>query len=490
VYPALDHGEGKIRAQEGESMELLFESRLEITRVEGKLYFFQVKPEISPEPVLKPDTFSDGSGASIYGSVLHDGGMYRMWYQAWPGDWDGGDTSLVGYAESDDGISWKKPELGIVDYGGKKNNLCNLGFHSPSVFIDPEAHSTHRYRATGYTRPNRIGSTEVARAGYFTAHSTDGLHWELDSLEPRWEGADVITSVYHPAQQRAIVALKKGPRAGGFPRRSIWNADLIDSRWSGISCALIPDEFDDVGALSRGYASGDYYGMGMMPAGGGTVGFLWQFRHSLPRTADTEAGVFGAVDVSLVYQCGRGDRWLHSFGRKDFISHDDTPWGSGGIYTASCPVEAGDDQRLYFTSTLHSHGWYLDSRWKVQDNRKKELLEEKMCRIGYASWPRDRLFGFKADPDGWLELNLGRIERPVELVLNYKTERFGRVRIELPGRKDYSLDNSRSMVGDNLKSVVEWKTGSIIKPEDENPLIARIHMDCAKLYAFELRSPR
>ncbi len=153
-------------------------------------------------------------------------------------------------------------------------------------------------------------------------------------------------------------------------------------------------------------------------------------------------------------------------------------------------MEAGDDQRLYFTSTLHSHGWYLNSRWKVQDNRKKELLEEKMCRIGYASWPRDRLFGFKADPDGWLELNLGRIERPVELVLNYKTERFGRVRIELPGRKDYSLDNSRSMVGDNLKSVVEWKTGSIIKPEDENPLIARIHMDCAKLYAFELRSPR
>ena len=30
-----------------------------------------------------------------------------MWYQAWPKDWDGGDVSLVAYAESDDGIAWK-----------------------------------------------------------------------------------------------------------------------------------------------------------------------------------------------------------------------------------------------------------------------------------------------------------------------------------------------------------------------------------------------
>ena len=61
-------------------MELLFESRLEVKRVRGKLYFFQCSPKIHPEPVLVGDSFADGSGVSCYGSVLNDGGRYRMWY--------------------------------------------------------------------------------------------------------------------------------------------------------------------------------------------------------------------------------------------------------------------------------------------------------------------------------------------------------------------------------------------------------------------------
>jgi len=46
----------------------------------GKISFFQRRPTIHPEPVLVPDSFVDGGGASIYGTVLHDGGRYRMWY--------------------------------------------------------------------------------------------------------------------------------------------------------------------------------------------------------------------------------------------------------------------------------------------------------------------------------------------------------------------------------------------------------------------------
>jgi len=111
------------------TMELLFESRLEILRAEGKIYFIQVAPETHPEPVLEPDpdSFADGGGASIYGTVLDDGGRLRMWYQAWPQDWAGGNVNLVGYAESDDGIVWHKPQLNLVEYGNRPNNLCEVG---------------------------------------------------------------------------------------------------------------------------------------------------------------------------------------------------------------------------------------------------------------------------------------------------------------------------------------------------------------------------
>lgn len=469
-------------------MELLFETRLDIAAIEGKLYFRQIKPEVHPEPVLQPDRFTDGAGTSIYGTVLRDGGRYRMWYQSWPQDWDGRDVDLVGYAESDNGLDWHKPDLGIVEYGDQPNNLCNLGFHSPSVFIDPRAPDSHRYRATGYTGPGRKGAhQQIARPGYYTAHSADGLHWELDKATPQWHSGDVITSIYHPTQDRAIVACKFTPRVNGFRRRSIWNAELRDGQWSDEAhAALLPDEFDDICAMARGYASGDYYGMGMMPAGQGTVGFLWQFRHNLPRTAGAGAGVFGVVDVSLVYQASQGDRWLHRPGREDFISHEQTPWMPGGIYTSSCPVEVGGEQWLYITGAGHTHGWYVNDHWQVIEQRKREMIAAHMARLGVVKWPKDRLFGFRADPEGVLELSLRLPDRPVELKLNYRADTPGSIRVELPGIAGHSLAEAVPLVGDSLAGAAAWKSGTLIAPQPDGILRARLHLDRAEVFAYEL----
>lgn len=470
-------------------MELLFETRLEILGVEGKLYFIQVKPVLHPEPVLQPESFVDGAGASIYGTVLRDGGRYRMWYQAWPKDWGGHDVDLVGYAESDNGIDWVKPPLNLVDCGGGSNNLCDLGFHSPSVFIDPEAPSGHRYRATGYTAPGRRGSrSPVARRGYYTAHSADGLHWELDSATPQWDSGDVITNMYHPGQGRAIVALKFTRPVNGIRRRSIWNAEFRHGQWSTAYTALVPDEYDDICAIGRGYASGDYYGLGMMPAGRGTVGFLWQFRHSLPRTPGTGAGVFGSVDVSLVYQPGRGERWLHRPGREDFLTHGALPWNSGGIYTASCAIDVGDEQWLYYTGTLYSHAWYLSENWEMIEERRRHLIETGMSRIGFVRWPKDRLFGFRADPGGVLELDLGEVSEPCKLLLNYRAAAGGSVRVDLPGVSGHALADAVPLSGDHLAEPAAWREGSMILPQRDKRLTARIHLDCAEIFAYELRA--
>lgn len=91
-------------------MELLFESRTNLGGFSGHLNFIQHKPRIHPEPVLVPDTFADGAGVSIYGSVLNDGGRLRMWYHAIPKDWDyQRDMSSIAYAESADGQRNRRP---------------------------------------------------------------------------------------------------------------------------------------------------------------------------------------------------------------------------------------------------------------------------------------------------------------------------------------------------------------------------------------------
>ena len=96
------------------------------------------------EIVLESDRPWEGGGVH-YSCVLQDGLHYRMWYRADEGTTGDStdENALVCYAESQDGIHWKKPDLGLVETynGGANNNI----FHrreqgiNPSVILDPNA---------------------------------------------------------------------------------------------------------------------------------------------------------------------------------------------------------------------------------------------------------------------------------------------------------------------------------------------------------------
>ena len=75
------------------------------------------KPAQRTEPVIK----AEETDIMIYaGSLLHDEGRYRLWYECWPGRDIGtdriGEHDLLRYAESDNGMDWHFPELGLVEY--------------------------------------------------------------------------------------------------------------------------------------------------------------------------------------------------------------------------------------------------------------------------------------------------------------------------------------------------------------------------------------
>ena len=476
-------------------MELFFESRPEIAEdTTGKVQFFQRKPQIHPQPVLEPDSLVDGAGISLYGTVLNDGGRLRMWYQAWPRNWKGGNADYVGYAESDDGVAWTKPKLGLVDFEGTDNNLVDLKGHPPAFFVDPDAPADHRYRGTICTGPFHEGAqAHLTRYGFYTAHSADGLHWAYDRDEPRWKSADVINCAYNPTRRQALIAMKYMHRFQGFTRRSIWNAEFKDGEWTDQHMALIPDDYDNVRAMSQGFAGADYYGMGLMPAGNGMVGFLWQFRHSnLPRTVDASA-FFGSVDVTLTYQNRAGDCWQHAPGRPDFINHAEIPWGGGGVYTAAYPVDVGDEQRLYFSASRRSHAWYLDRKdLSLNEGNLQTLIDEGIGRIGFVSWPKWRLFGFRSDPRGTVPLYV-RLDAPCEFRLNYECEPGGSIRAELPAigaavpaAEGRGLADAVALTGDSLSSPLTWQNGTTIQPGDDGLTKIVLHLDRATIYAFEV----
>ncbi len=477
-------------------MELLFESRTNLGNFSGHLNFVQRKPELHPEPVLKPDTFADGAGVSIYGSVLRDAGKLRMWYHAMPKDWDQHrDMSSIAYAESDDGINWTKPPLGILPHGPGPNNLTNLGLHSATVFIDPDSPPAQRYRATGCGYKGLfLCHPEIQEWGYYTAHSSDGLNWILDAPAPRWHSGDVITSVYHAGRRRGITALKYTPRWMRFARRSIHTAEFRNGVYSDAVSALYPDEFDDACAATRGFHSCDYYGMGMLPAGQGTVGFLWNYWHRLPYTEPFSGGpaLYGASDITLVYQPEAGGRWLHMPGRPMFIDRTAIPWARiGWINSSSSVVEVGDEHRLYFSGSDGSHGLGRTPDWKSIPRWVEYKKQHTKSGITFARWPKWQLFGFEADPEGAFAIQLGALDKPSEIFLSYEVIRpEGCIRAEVgvhPGAqvKPHTFEDSLPLARGSTSEKVMWKTGAVIQPTPAAWLFLRL--ENVRIYAYEVR---
>lgn len=141
-----------------------------------------VRPEKHPNnPVVArgKDGEPDSSRASMP-SVLYENGRWRMWYPATPigSTWY---DARVGYAESDDGIIWRKPELGLHEYrGSTRNNLVKStrGISTVSVIVDNDASPDRRYVLAGEDMSWWSTWTLSAPCTTRVDVSPDGLHWK------------------------------------------------------------------------------------------------------------------------------------------------------------------------------------------------------------------------------------------------------------------------------------------------------------------------
>ncbi|MFH1267557.1 MAG: hypothetical protein ABIK89_17680 [Planctomycetota bacterium] len=168
-------------------------------------------------PVLRcgPPGSPDHGHAVLYGSVIRTGGMFRMWYLAMlqrelergqaPGWW-----RPMCYAESDDGVHWTKPELGLVKLNGnRRNNICLIESdpHSLSrvndflsVLYEPhDPDPSRRYKAAFIAHlpfeevrggRSKIGPDESRWGSFVCATSADGLRWRVVGDRPMNSGGE------------------------------------------------------------------------------------------------------------------------------------------------------------------------------------------------------------------------------------------------------------------------------------------------------------
>lgn len=168
----------------GSQRELFVETSL-VESVAGaaELRLHQPQPQ---EISIVHDAPWEGAGSG-YHSVFKDDDIYRMYYKAWQ-RWIGPDAPntdsnplLSAYAESDDGIHWRKPELGLHEVAGTTaNNIVlvsgkigavDADAGHPAFFKDENPAAAHdaRYKAILRSRGPR---------GLLAFKSADGIHWE------------------------------------------------------------------------------------------------------------------------------------------------------------------------------------------------------------------------------------------------------------------------------------------------------------------------
>ena len=117
-----------------------------------------------------------------YSTIIKDGDLYRLYYRGLPlAGKDGSAAETTCYAESKDGLTWHKPNLGIYDVAGTLENNVILADDAPfshnfSPFLDsnPQRAPKKKFKAVAGTRDT----------GLFGFISSDGIHWRKVDKNP------------------------------------------------------------------------------------------------------------------------------------------------------------------------------------------------------------------------------------------------------------------------------------------------------------------
>lgn len=420
-------------------------------------------------PLVKADRPWEGNNVYVYGTVLptEAGDGFRMWYHALP-EVKGEDYYRLLYATSKDGLTWEKPNLGIVEYKGAKDNNIFIRRgkrdHILSVIHTPwESNPQHQYLMVNFDGDNPAG------AGYMAAWSPDGIRW-TDAAEKAVfnKGGDVgqFLRDFHTGQYLGYV--KNGAKVSGLARRAVGYIATQDPvRWPDPKLIIAPDTFDD--RWAKGIQRTSFYGLSAFTYQTMYLGFLWVF----PAT-DHEEGYFDGPFFCELVTSRDGVHWLRQEGDRPPILDvgPKNSWDDGMVTTATQPLIVGDQLWLYYGGIDGTHMPAKDEPWR--------------SGIGLATLRKDGFASLDAGEKTGTIMTKRLANTKGPLRLNYAAQ-SGSIRVEvldeggkaMPG---YTREECNPLSGDALDAAVSWKTRKELPPNTAIRL--QFVLEKASLYSF------
>lgn len=339
---------------------LLLDPRVVARTEDCRLTLGRVKKDPA-NPLFTQDRPWEARIDNMYANVLRDpaDGLYKCWYNPFlywskPGDRESSRETGLCYAVSEDGVTWEKPELGLIDFeGSTANNLVMRECHGAGVLIDEnEADPARRFKMLFKTQEHRTKAQwEEGIMWLKTAASPDGLRWSLlpyDMPKYTYKQADTHNNVVWDVDRSMWVGitrtwdhqLTEDRRA----RRLVARMDSRDFlKWTH-PVEVFREEPEEVGRLQT-------YAMPTFRYAGVYLGLVMMYHTGDP--ADPKRDYVEcelAVSPNLIH-------WSRVCPGESLI-----PLGAKGafdekvIYAAFSPVVLDDEIRLYYGGCDGPHG--------------------------------------------------------------------------------------------------------------------------------------
>ena len=417
-------------------------------------------------PIVRPEKPWERAGGGPAASFIYDEDekLFKCWYQGVIGDekpaagggYEGYGPHTLNYATSKDGLHWERPDLGLHEVMGTKDNNVVIpptyhdGLdHWESVRKDPfDPDAARRYKGFGWSSKT---------SGLHTMTSPDGLHWthSADHVVP---GGDAQSMMIDPLKKRYVLFVRA-------PRATYESTDFV--KWGPAT-----------ESLPWPYRNGPYNHMGVV-YGDSYLGWVTWF-HADGLEKDPR---FPKLDVNLM--CSRDG--LHY--RLVDPEMPTVPCGSIGdwdrwmtMLTGAPPIPVGDKLYIYYRGFSRRH-----KPFGLPDY--KDTIEAGALGLGML-----RLDGFASLAAGF---DGGRVTtKPIEfagrrLSINAKADAHAQVRVEaldVAGQPiaNYSADDCVPVRENHVDAEIKWKNRTDVSELAGRPIRLRFHLQNARIYSYKI----
>jgi hypothetical protein len=347
------------------------------------------------------------------------------------------------YAVSRDGIRWEKPNLGLVElHGSKNNNIVWRGPHGAGIFKDlQDPDPERRYKI--FFKGRKIS----------VAFSPDGLHWSqtIECPEANVRGDTHNNAFWAPTLGEYVGITRTWARPRGRQVARTSSKDFL--RWTRAEVVLegLKDHLQTY-AMPVFYYAGVYIGLPAI------------YNSKIDRTHTELAWSPDTISWHLI---DPGSPLIANSPDKG-----DYDWGC--VYAAAYPVFLADQIRLYYGGSDDKHfGW-----------RKGAFCLAKLRPDGFA--------GYEQVEDGPKKTAVITI-RPVlaigdSLRLSAEVAMSGYVKVTVLNKNDKELGQSELIKKTGTDDPIRWRDGFSFKRLKSKEIKLRFELKKSKLYSFSFES--